>query len=70
MSVSGGLGKLKQAAKTLRLEWDEARSAWRDENATRFEKDFLIPLLTQLHDAETTIAHLDTTLYEMHRDCD
>ena len=70
MSVSGGLSKLKQAAKTLRMEWDEAQTAWRDENAARFEKNVVLPLLTRLRDAETTIANLDTILRELHRDCD
>lgn len=70
MSVSGGLSKLKQAAKTLRLEWDETHTAWRDENAARFEKNVVLPLLTRLRDAESTIANLDTILRELHRDCD
>jgi len=70
MSVSGGLSKLKQVGKTLRLEWDEAQTAWRDENAARFEKNVVAPLLTQLRDAESTIANLDTILRELHRDCD
>lgn len=70
MSVSGGLGKLKQAAKTLRIEWDEVRAAWHDENAVRFEKDVIELLLTRLRDAESAIANLDNMLHEMHRDCD
>lgn len=70
MSVSGGLGKLKQAAKTLRLEWDEARAAWRDDNAVGFEKNVILLLLTRMRDAESAIANMENMLHEMHRDCD
>ena len=69
MSASGGLGKLKQAAKDLKIEWEQARAVWNDENSRKFEQNFVLPFLTRVRNAETAMAHLDAVLQEVRRDC-
>jgi len=67
--AASGLGKLMQAAKTLRAQWEEARGAWHDENSRRFEEDCVAPLLDNLRRVELTLAHMGAVLQELHRDC-
>ena len=67
--AAAGLGKLRDASKDLRTQWEEARSAWHDETSRRFGEQCVAPLLAQLHRVELTLAHMGAVLQEMHRDC-
>ena len=68
--ATAGLGKLRQAGKDLRAQWNETRAVWRDENSRRFEENFVVPLLARLHRVELTMAHMGAVLQEVHRDCE
>lgn len=70
MSVVAGLGKLRQAAKDLRIQWHEAQTAWHDENSRRFEQKHLVPLLTRLRTVELTMRHMATVLQKVRHDCE
>jgi hypothetical protein len=69
MSVNAAIGKLKTATKDLRAQWNEVRGAWHDENAQRFEDDFLAPLLARLRVTELALAHLASVLQQARQDC-
>ena len=70
MSVVAGLGKLRHAAKGLRVQWSEAKTAWHDENTRRFEERCLTPLLTRLRTVELTLRHMATVLQKVRHDCE
>ena len=70
MSVVAGLGKLRQAAKDLRIQWSEAQTAWHDDNSRRFEQKYLMPLLTRLRTVELTMRHMATVLQKVRHDCE
>jgi len=70
VSVSASLGKLKQNAKDLRVQWLEARQFWRDENSRCFEEQFLAPLFAQLRRAELAMGHMASILQKARRDCE
>ncbi len=70
MSVTAGLGKLKQAAKDLRIQWAEVRSAWQDDNSRRFQEDRVEPLLARLRMVELAMAQMASVLQQARRDCE
>lgn len=70
MSVTAGLGKLKHAAKDLRVQWSQAKSAWHDENSRRFEERYVAALLVRLRTLELTMAHMATVLQQARHDCE
>lgn len=67
--ATAGLGKLMQAEKDLRSQWENARADWRDENARQFEQNFVSPLLARLRNVESALVHLGAVLQEARRDC-
>jgi len=69
MSVSGGIGKMKQARQILQAQWDETSSAWQDENSRRFEERVIAPLLTRVRQVEQALGQMDVILHEVRRDC-
>ena len=44
MSLSSGKGMLTDAVKHLRVSWRRCKSSWADQNAERFEQDFIANL--------------------------
>jgi hypothetical protein len=70
MSANAGLGKLKQAAKDLRVQWDETRGAWRDENCEQFEERVITPLLNRVRTVELALGHMAAVLQQVRHDCE
>lgn len=70
MSTGAGLGKLKQAAKDLRVQWTDTRAAWHDENSRQFDERFISPLLARLQKMELMLAHIGAVLQKVRRDCE
>lgn len=70
MSTSAGLGRLKQAAKDLRAQWNETQAAWHDENSRRFEERYVDPLLARVRAVELALAHMAAVLQEVRHDCE
>lgn len=70
MSTSAGLGRLKQAAKDLRAQWNETQAAWHDENGQRFEERYIIPLLARVRSVELALSHMAAVLQEVRHDCE
>ena len=70
MSVIAGLGKIRRAAKDLRAQWGEVKSAWHDENTRRFEQRHVGPLLARLRTVEMTMGHMATILQKVRHDCE
>jgi hypothetical protein len=70
MSAAAGLGKLKQAGKDLRSHWEEARAEWHDNNAVRFEEEYIGPLLARVRKVELLLSHMTAVLQEVRHDCE
>lgn len=70
MSVSSSLGKLKQAAKDLRLQWTEVKHSWRDENSRRFEERYVTQMLARLRRVELAMGHMTSILQKARHDCE
>jgi len=54
MSLSSGKGMLTDSMKQLRISWRRCKASWTDQNAERFEADFisnLDPIVRQACDA-------------------
>jgi len=64
------MGKLKQAAKDLRRQWDRVHASWADENSRRFEQERIAPLLLRLRTAEMSMARLASIVQHARRDCE
>jgi hypothetical protein len=69
MSVTAGLGKLKHAAKDLRLQWGEVQSTWHDDNCRRFQENHVEPLLDRLRMVELALGHMASVLQQARHDC-
>lgn len=70
MSVTAGLGKLKEAAKDLRAQWNEVKGCWQDENTRHFQENHIEPLLARLRMVELAMGHIASVLQQARRDCE
>jgi hypothetical protein len=70
MSVIAGLGKLGEAAKNLRAQWNEVKTTWHDDNSRRFEERYVASLLARVRKVELTMRHMATVLQKVRHDCE
>ncbi len=70
MSVVAGLGKIKRAAKDLRIQWAEVKVSWHDRNSQVFEEKYISPMLARLKTMEMTMGNMAATLQKTHHDCE
>ena len=69
MSMHSAYARLKRAEKELIIRWELTQSAWQDENARKFAKDRLDPLLDRVHAAHEAMVHLETILTTVRHEC-
>jgi hypothetical protein len=69
MSVTAGLGKLRSAAKDLRMQWNEVQAEWHDENTRRFQTRYVEPLFARLRMVELALAQMASVVEKARRDC-
>ena len=69
MSAIESRAKLVQAAKKLRLEWEQVREMWRDENCSQFEKNVIAPLEADIRAAVVAFERVGTMLHNARQDC-
>jgi len=69
MSVTAGLGKLKSAAKDLRIEWNVVQAVWQDENTRRFQTNYIEPLFVRVRMVELALAQMASVLEKARQDC-
>lgn len=70
MSVTAGLGKLRAAAKDLRLQWAEVQVEWHDDNMRHFQTRYIEPLFVRLHMVESALAQMASVLQKARHDCE
>lgn len=69
MSLSAGIGKLRDSSKHLLGHWNEVQSSWQDENARRFYENHIEPLLAQVRMVELAMSQMAATVQKVRRDC-
>ncbi len=69
MSMNAAHARLKQAEKDLLAHWETTRMYWHDENARRFAKDHLEPLLARAKAAHDAMVQLETILITLRHEC-
>ncbi len=70
MSVYAGQANLKRASGDLLARWNETRLVWRDDISRKFEERYIDPLVLQLRTAQEAMAHMDSVLGKIRRDCE
>ena len=69
MSVSDGRAKLVQATKKLLSDWQRTREAWRDENCTQFDKEYIAPLEADIRAAVQAMERVGGLIEKAQHDC-
>jgi hypothetical protein len=70
MSASGSASSLAQAARELAVEWDQAKSHWRDLKAQEFEKTYLEPLPGYVQSSIAVMTEVELLLKKIRNDCE
>ena len=69
MSTSESRAKLIQAAKKLMADWQQAKEAWRDDNAQQFDKKYMSPLESSIRAAVLAMERVESMLESAQQDC-
>jgi hypothetical protein len=69
MKVDGGRGKLYDAHKVIRRQWDEVNERWSDTVRAEFEEQIWDPLDQLTGDELRAIDRLSRILTECRREC-
>jgi hypothetical protein len=69
MSAIEGRAKLVQAGKKLMTDWQQTRENWRDENARRFEQQYMAPLEASIRSAVLAIERIGSAIEGARQDC-
>jgi len=69
VSTSESRAKLIQAAKKLMADWQQAKEAWRDDNAQQFDKKYMSPLESSIRAAALAMERVETMLESAQQDC-
>lgn len=70
MSAAAGGTALIQAMKELSVEWDQARSSWRDSKSLEFEEKYLAELPQHIRRAAEAMEEIQTVLRKIRADCE
>ena len=68
--LTSGAAKISTAYKTMRVQWEDTKEHWHDENRRRFEENFIDPLEPQIAAALDAIGALAEILNRAQRECD
>jgi hypothetical protein len=69
-AAKGAASNLMEAMKQLGVEWDHARSSWRDVKAREFGEKYIEPLPNDLAKAKTVMEQIDELLKKVRSDCE
>jgi hypothetical protein len=69
MSAIDGRARLVQAAKKLMTDWQQTRENWRDENARRFEQQYMAPLEANIRAAVLAIERIGSAIEAARHEC-
>ena len=69
MSVIDGRVRLVEAAKRIKLDWQQVKDAWRDSNCRHFEEDFISPLEKEIRQTAQAMEQMGNALARVRQDC-
>lgn len=67
--LSTGAAKLSNAAKALRLAWQDATEQWNDDTSRAFEEQYLRPLMPKIKTAVDSTNRMAELLGRAEREC-
>jgi len=67
--LTTGVGRLKRATKMLREQWLLTREVWTDENARKFEEQYLQPLLPQMQLTLAAVNRFAEVMAKAEKEC-
>ena len=70
MNIRGSASNLVQANKELTLQWDRAKSYWRDTKSEQFAETWLKPLPDHIARARYAMEELGKLLSKVRSDCE
>lgn len=68
--LTSGAAKIASAYKKLRMNWEDTKDRWHDENRMHFEKNYLDPLEPQIAAALDAISALSEVMNRAQRECE
>ena len=69
MSVIDGRIRLIEAAKLIKLDWQQVQEAWRDENCRHFDESFISPLEKEIRQTAQAMEQMGNALTRARHDC-
>lgn len=70
MNIRVSASNLAQAAKDLKLDWDQTKTYWRDAKGQEFERNYLESIPHHVAQAVAVIEELDGLLRNVRHDCE
>ncbi|MBL9176108.1 MAG: hypothetical protein JNL10_21375 [Verrucomicrobiales bacterium] len=70
MNLTADRMRLSSLTRALRIQWDQTRDHWRDDQALDFERTYLMDLEASVENTVGTIEKLDALLTQLRRDCE
>jgi hypothetical protein len=70
MNILANRTRLLAVARELSAQWQDTREKWRDQNAVRFEREFLDEIVQGVNNTCTTINQLDQLIARIRKDCE
>lgn len=70
MSLNANKSRLAGISRELFLQWEEAKSHWRDQKSAEFEKKYLEELFIYANKTVLIIEKLDEVLKKLKTDCE
>ena len=69
MSVIDGRVRLIEAAKLIKLDWQQVKDTWRDDNCRHFEEGFISLLEKEIRQTAQAMEQMGNSLARARRDC-
>jgi hypothetical protein len=70
MNIRSSAANLAQAAKELKLDWEQTKTYWRDVKSLEFEHKYLENVPHEVARAAAVIEEIDALLRKVRRDCE
>ena len=70
MNLTADRMRLTALTRALRIQWEQTKDHWRDDQAREFERTYLTDLEAGVGNTVGTIEKLDSLLTQLRRDCE
>jgi hypothetical protein len=70
MNLTADRMRLTALTRALRIQWEQTKDHWRDDQAREFERTYLMDLEAGVENTVGTIEKLDALLTQLRRDCE